>query len=575
MSSNAYAQADEMAMAVPRLAPFGGDGIALPQPLAEPDAAIWRRLFASRATAKPLLPRDVPSLDLTVRLNDAMFGHFLAKTYLGPRPHAGTAELADWISRYPTLPDAPAIAALLHRRDPSRPLPDGLPPRQHPPTAAPAVVPEETEPKGEALPRSPVLDDAVRQRLHDGHTDTALRLIAHKRGLDPIYAASLRAEVAQTLFTQNRDDDALALAQQAVHGGQGRIGLADYVAGLAAWRLGRTSAAATHFAAAAVAPVASASLHAAGAYWAARACLALADMRNYRGWLTYAGAQRRTFYGQIANRILGRSDGLAFAREVLGEADVEAVAAEPAGLRAFALLQIGEPARAEAELRQLAGADRPALNRSIMLVAERAGFYDFAADLAASIQQQGGKALDGDRFPVPRLRPGHGFQMDPALVYALTRIESNFDPHAVSGEGAQGLMQLMPRTADYVAGPRAKPQRLHDPAVNLDLGQRYVAYLAGHDIVDGDLIRLLASYNSGPEAFARWSEDIRDFNDPLLFIEAMPNAETRAFVQRALAYTWIYAARLHLPAPSLDALAATRFPRFSQSQPMVQPIVLH
>jgi hypothetical protein len=48
-----------------------------------------------------------------------------------------------------------------------------------------------------------------------------------------------------------------------------------------------------------------------------------------------------------------------------------------------------------------------------------------------------------------------------------------------------------------------------------------------------------------------------------LFIEAIPNAETRAFVPNVLTYSWIYAARLHLQAPSLDQLAEGEFPRFT------------
>jgi len=48
-----------------------------------------------------------------------------------------------------------------------------------------------------------------------------------------------------------------------------------------------------------------------------------------------------------------------------------------------------------------------------------------------------------------------------------------------------------------------------------------------------------------------------------LFIEAIPVAETRGFVAHVLTYSWIYAARMHLPAPSLDDLAAGEFPRFT------------
>jgi soluble lytic murein transglycosylase-like protein len=129
-------------------------------------------------------------------------------------------------------------------------------------------------------------------------------------------------------------------------------------------------------------------------------------------------------------------------------------------------------------------------------------------------------------------------------------------------------MQIMPATASYVTGDAslrgAGMQRLHDPSFSLEVGQRYVAYLARHDQVEGDLIRVLAAYNNGPGNLARWLPAARHRTDPFLFIESIPVTETRSFVQRVLAYSWIYAARLGLPAPSLDALAAGQFPRFSE-----------
>jgi soluble lytic murein transglycosylase-like protein len=121
-------------------------------------------------------------------------------------------------------------------------------------------------------------------------------------------------------------------------------------------------------------------------------------------------------------------------------------------------------------------------------------------------------------------------------------------------------MQIMPETASFVMGSPRPAAMLNDPEYNLFLGQRYVAYLAKHDAVGGNLLRLLASYNSGPNGFAKWVGNLRDNGDPLLFIEAIPVDETRAYVPRVLTYTWIYAARMHLPAPSLDELAAGAWP---------------
>jgi soluble lytic murein transglycosylase len=74
---------------------------------------------------------------------------------------------------------------------------------------------------------------------------------------------------------------------------------------------------------------------------------------------------------------------------------------------------------------------------------------------------------------------------------------------------------------------------------------------------------MLAAYNSGPGSFARWSSTLHDNGDPLLFIEAIPNVETRNFVRHALTYQWLYATRMRLPARSLDELAAGAYPRFT------------
>ena len=68
-------------------------------------------------------------------------------------------------------------------------------------------------------------------------------------------------------------------------------------------------------------------------------------------WLRVAAEERLTFHGLLARRILRMDTGILPSGELLSQADVDAVAATPQGWRAFALLQVGQPARAEAELR--------------------------------------------------------------------------------------------------------------------------------------------------------------------------------------------------------------------------------
>jgi hypothetical protein len=243
------------------------------------------------------------------------------------------------------------------------------------------------------------------------------------------------------------------------------------------------------------------------------------------------------------------------AHETLGNADTEALLATPQGRRAFALLQVGEKRLGEAELRSLWIDTRKdgVFDRSIVLAARAVGL----TDLAAEIERNGMPRPDG--ATLVRLRPASGFLVDPPLVYALVRHESNFHAAAVSSTGARGLMQIMPRTAHAVAGGQAR--RLQDPGVNLAIGQQLMLTLAEDDVIDGDLIRLLAGYGQGQGGLRKWVDGVRDEGDPLMFIEAIPNGNTRQFIEDSLVYSWQYAAELHLPASSLDALAAGRYPR--------------
>jgi hypothetical protein len=106
----------------------------------------------------------------------------------------------------------------------------------------------------------------------------------------------------------------------------------------------------------------------------------------------------------------------------------------------------------------------------------------------------------------------HG--LDPDLVLAVVAVESAFRPDAVSARGAQGLMQLMPRTASELGVKDAL-----DPAENLDGGTRYLLFLL--TLYDGDLEKALAAYNAGLGAVSRHRG-------------VPPYRETQAYVKKVL-----------------------------------------
>jgi soluble lytic murein transglycosylase-like protein len=578
--ANAQTQAiDDTAFAVPRVDPRGFSGIALPQPLAPSEAARIKRIFALQGRGDlPAAVAATADVDISTQAGREMLGHILADRYLGPTTRPTATLLQDWLTQWSGQPDARAMHSLLLARLPKGATPPPAPDRPRLTlVAAPdgqTPVPEESEPETFTLARNPSLDRSVRDAARTRGAAAVEKLLASAARLPPAYDLQLRGEAAQILFTLNHDAEAYSLVKAGMWAcastGCEQAALAGQMAGLAAWRMGRADLARPMFEVAWKASLTTAALRSASAFWAARAQLRTGHAAGYRPWMTRASAEPRTFYGLLARRTLGLGFGVApggqDARELLTEADIEAVAATPEGLRAYALLQVGQVSRAEAELRQLWPSTdlRPELGRAILLVAQKAGLVQLSAQLADILQARDGRPREATRFAVPRLSPDGGFRIDPAMVYGITKTESNFNSGLVSSAGATGLMQIMPDTASFLSAKLSDAPHgsLRDPGTNLALGQRYIAYLAQHEAVGGNLLRLLASYNSGPGSFGRWGPNMVDQGDPLLFIESIPVDETRAFVPRVLTYTWIYAARMHLPTPSLDELAAGVSPRY-------------
>jgi len=130
------------------------------------------------------------------------------------------------------------------------------------------------------------------------------------------------------------------------------------------------------------------------------------------------------------------------------------------------------------------------------------------------------------------------YRLDPDLVNSVIRAESGFNVHAVSPKGAQGLMQLMPKTASDLG-----VQNAFDPQANVEGGTRYLRELL--ERYDFDLVKALAAYNAGPQRVEQYggvppyyetkvyvARIVRDFNKKKLAANAAAKTASQPASQK-------------------------------------------
>jgi soluble lytic murein transglycosylase len=140
--------------------------------------------------------------------------------------------------------------------------------------------------------------------------------------------------------------------------------------------------------------------------------------------------------------------------------------------------------------------------------------------------------------------------LDPALIAGVIYAETKFDPRP-SAAGAQGLMQILPSTAEYLAhlsgGVSFQTGDLATPAINIAYGSYYLRYLMNH--YNGDEMLAVAAYNAGMTNVDEWVARARA-QDKQLTVGAIPFPETREYVRRVLGaegdYRATYARQLGL-----------------------------
>ncbi len=561
-----------------QLSSLGRHGsLPFPQVLTPEDIERYRVAFAAASRGDAEMVNKI----VTQIKDRRLIGHVEAEYLLSPKTRASFTELARWLQDHADHPDARAIFSLASNRAPKgkprtlrQPLGEILPAGGMITDLGPGM--EATAPPARAgLSRKDLQSrDRLKGQIHTAirgaELDRAEALIGGSESRHLLTETEIdhfKTRIAAGLFARDDERRALVLATSAAQRSGGALPRAYWVAGLAAFSESRFSEAATHFESLAMLPRAHPWEVAAAAFWAGRAHLRDRNFEHVTAWFTLAAEHPRTFYGLLAHRALGHELPFNWDGPPVGSEDLAALKHTPTGLRALMLISVGQTVRAEAELARFAvGANRETRGM-LFAVALRTNMVSLATRLGRGLADADGRRFEATAYPIPPWQPAEGFAVDPALVYAFMRQESRFDARAVSPAGARGLMQLMPGTAAILNGGPVPAAQLHDPVFNLTLGERYLAQLLQSETVAGDLIRLTASYNAGPQTVVRWKqrrelrdEDVRD--DALLAIETLPSPETRHFITRVLYSYWMYSQRMGQPTPSLDSVAEGRWPTY-------------
>jgi soluble lytic murein transglycosylase len=288
------------------------------------------------------------------------------------------------------------------------------------------------------------------------------------------------------------------------------------------------------------------------AYWIARTHEQAGRTDAARRYYRMAADDEFAYYGQLARVKLGLStlglppapkpsddDRAAFSRNEMVRILVLLIRANHAGDAAILYPELAKTLPTGGQVALLAG------------FAEDRGDHRTALQVGKLAADRG---LDAERlaFPLEAIPESarHQKAVETAMVYAIARQESAFDPRARSSAGALGLLQLMPTTAALTARGSglaySKDRLTADPAYNATLGAAHLRELS--DMFGGSYIMTFAAYNAGKGKVREWVQRFGDPRDPRVdpvdWIESIPYGETRNYVQRVLENLQVYRERL-------------------------------
>ena len=505
--------------------------------------------------------------------NKLLFGHLLADKYLHPTGwRSKYNELKTWLDKYNDHPDAYRIYRLAKRRQPQK-------------------VKSPKKPIGEFLngygnisndlikPKIPFISKGNKHRKYANRLSIQFRRSINKRKISHAQnllnnkknqsylsieeIAQLRAELSHANFIFKNDFESLRQARVSISLSNSKNALAYWAGGLASWRTKQIKQSKWFFNNLCKLNQGPESIISGGCFWSARLAFETQDIKKINNYLIKASSFERTFYSTLAKASLGYKEKLDFSLPKITKTFVSKIKSFKGGKRLLALIQISENHRAEREFRKIISNFSIKEYPKVISFAAANNLPGLAFRISAILRNDHGLIYLGGLYPLPNWNIDKAYVKDKALIYSISRQESGFNPRAKSSANALGLMQVLPSTAAFIMKNRSyrfksKRDILYNAEKNIIIGTKYIKFLLSLDLVDNNVIKMLASYNAGPGNFKKWTSEKKYLknSDILLLIETLPARQTRNYIKLVLTNLWIYRFRLNEVPYLIPALAS-------------------
>ena len=550
---------------------------ALPNIMYSNDVENYKKIFELQEKGRF---KDADKVIKEVK-NDVLMGYVLYQRFMSPYYKTPFKEIKEWLLKYYDMPNASDIYKLGLKKGAKKEL---------------------KKPKREARRTQYFNDDyknsyqmiqhsykhlpkkdrnevaymlkVFNNRLKKGYTKNARQILENPHS-KKLFAKNdylrMQAYLAFRYFLANEDDMAILWAKEPAE--QLNFYLANWTLGLVYWRMGDYLTSRDYFKNVAFTKQIPADVVSAGAYWAYRANERIEDPElkdDEEIFLETAASYPKTFYGILATKKLNKELEISWEEPILTVQNAREIISWQGGVRALALIQLGMKKEAADELKFLINTVTDDFSNdlinAVLAVAEISGMPYLSINLSNYIKEYADDATFAtSTYPTIDIELKDGWNIDKALVNALIRQESRFNPMAKSNAGARGLMQIMPATASFIMRDssfrKKQKSKLFDTELNLKIGQMYIEYLLSRPNINGNLFKFLIAYNAGPGNLKKHEEKVvNPGNDPLFFVESISLKETRIYVERVMANFWIYRNRLGQTSESLDDLSNDLWP---------------